>query len=164
MNQHMLSGAQPIADIFELLVTQNPAAYAEIKGLQEEAIEGYVFFFPLWEGSLITAYVTGLPSSKDVCSPHFFGFHIHNQDVHYNPNQCPHPAHAGDFPPLLSSSGFAWQMFYTEYFTPMEVLGMKTVIHAHADDFTSQPSGNSGEMIAAGQIRPYSKISLDFSF
>lgn len=160
INQDMLSGLQPFANVFDILLTKNPAAYARIKssgeaGIAQEDIDGYVFLFTLQSGTLVAACVTGLPKGEGVCAPHFFGFHIHEGDVHYNPADCLHPYHAGDFPPLLSSSGFSWQMFYTGYFKPDDVIGDRVVIHEHEDDFTSQPSGNPGNMMASGIIKEY---------
>ena len=58
----------------------------------------------------------------------------------------------GDLPPLLSDKGTAWMMVYTTRFFPEEVVGKTVVIHDMPDDFRTQPSGNSGEKIACGQI------------
>ena len=40
-------------------------------------------------------------------------------------------------------------------FTVEEVLGRVMILHQDLDDFKTQPSGNSGEMIACGVIRPF---------
>lgn len=80
--------------------------------------------------------------------------------THYNPKNCPHPEHAGDLPPLLSCNGFAFQIFYTDRFVPEEVLGKTIIVHAASDDFTTQPSGNSGIMIACGEIKSVWQHSL----
>lgn len=63
-----------------------------------------------------------------------------------------HPEHEGDLPPLLSDKGTAWMMVYTTRFFPEEVVGKTVVIHDMPDDFRTQPSGNSGEKIACGEI------------
>lgn len=63
-----------------------------------------------------------------------------------------HPEHEGDLPPLLSDKGTAWMMVYATRFFPEEVVGKTVVIHDMPDDFRTQPSGNSGEKIACGQI------------
>jgi Cu/Zn superoxide dismutase len=42
--------------------------------------------------------------------------------------------------------------FFTQRFKLSEVIGLPVIIHARPDDFTTQPSGNSGEMIACGLI------------
>ncbi|MBQ9989325.1 MAG: superoxide dismutase family protein [Lachnospiraceae bacterium] len=81
------------------------------------------------------------------------GGNMNNIIGHFNPTGMSHPFHAGDFPPLLSNQGYAWTAFFDRRFTLEEIIGKTVVIHAHADDFTSQPSGNPGTPIACGDIR-----------
>ena len=76
-----------------------------------------------------------------------------NTGNHYNPGNVPHPEHAGDLPPLLSNSGYAWMSFYTSRLNLEDIIGRSLVIHSMADDFTSQPSGNSGDKIGCGVIK-----------
>lgn len=71
---------------------------------------------------------------------------------HYNPNDCPHPYHAGDLPPLFGANGFAFSVFLTDRFTVHEIIGKTVIVHASPDDFQTQPSGNAGEKIACGEI------------
>lgn len=73
---------------------------------------------------------------------------------HYDPNGCEHPHHAGDLPPLFENNGFALSLVLTDRFSVDEVIGRTVIVHADPDDFTTQPSGNSGEKIACGVIRP----------
>ena len=92
----------------------------------------------------------------------FFGMHMHqNGDCqipfdqtgdHFNPKALPHPEHAGDFPPLLSGHGYAWMAFYDTRLSIEDIMGRSIVIHGHKDDFSSQPSGMSGEKIGCGVI------------
>lgn len=72
---------------------------------------------------------------------------------HFNPSGKAHPFHSGDMPPLFGCDGMAYSIFLTNRFTPEEIVGRTVIIHLHPDDFTTQPSGNSGEMIACGVIR-----------
>jgi Cu-Zn family superoxide dismutase len=72
--------------------------------------------------------------------------------THYNPNNCPHPYHAGDMPPLFGANGYAFLTFVTSRFTVNEIIGKTIIIHSMPDDFTTNPSGNSGEKIACGVI------------
>jgi Cu-Zn family superoxide dismutase len=37
-------------------------------------------------------------------------------------------------------------------FTVNEIIGRTVIIHSQPDDFTTQPSGNSGKKIACGEI------------
>ena len=72
--------------------------------------------------------------------------------THYNPDNCPHPYHAGDMPPIFGVNGTAFSVFLTDRFSVKEIIGKSVIIHANPDDFTTQPSGNSGEKIACGII------------
>ncbi len=78
---------------------------------------------------------------------------MNNMMGHFNPGGMSHPFHAGDFPPLLSNQGYAWTAFFDRRFTIDEIIGKTVVIHSRPDDFSSQPSGNSGNPLACGEIR-----------
>ena len=92
----------------------------------------------------------------------FFGMHIHqygNCDIpfdktgnHFSKTETYHPNHTGDLPPLLSDNGYAWMVFYDSRFVSSDVIGKSIIIHSKRDDFTSQPSGDSGEKIGCGII------------
>lgn len=142
-------------------------AKAEIKGGKEyNKIKGVVSFKQTKNGVLVTAKIEGLPTSKDKCRGRFFGFHIHTGDSctgnetdefanalgHYNPNNCKHPLHSGDLPPLLENNGFAYMSVLVDKFNIEEIIGKVVIIHDMPDDFTTQPSGNSGTKIACGKI------------
>ena len=110
----------------------------------------------------------GLPSAGNKCSQEFFGFHIHAGEsctgnpadpfadarAHFNPEDCGHPSHAGDLPPLFGNDGKSISVFLTNRFTVSEVIGKAIIIHGKSDDFTTQPSENAGQKIACGIIRP----------
>lgn len=142
--------------------------FARIKGSSAyPQINGIVQLRETEKGVLVTANIYGLPHNDSPCESQIFGFHIHegtsctgnNDDPfadaksHYNPNNCPHPHHAGDLPPLFGNNGYAFLSFLTNRFTLNEVAGKTIIIHSNPDDFTTQPSGNSGTKIACGIIR-----------
>lgn len=149
------------------LLKHSPDAQAVLDGAPNYPnINGIVFFYQSQDGVLLVVQVQGLPQGTDTCSSNVFGFHIHegnscsgnvqdpfaNTGPHYNPKNCPHPAHAGDLPPLFGCHGYAFQIFFTDRFSVDEVIGRTVIVHASPDDFTSQPSGNSGAKIACGMI------------
>ena len=123
-------------------------------------LRGTVTFTSCGGGTRVSAQIEGLPESETG----FFAFHIHeggdcggegfaDTGAHYNPENVPHPLHAGDLPPLLSVGGKACMTVLTGRFTPKDVVGRTVVIHSHPDDFHTQPSGGAGTKIACGVIR-----------
>jgi Cu-Zn family superoxide dismutase len=116
----------------------------------------------------VRADINGLPSNRQ------FGFHVHEKadcsdggmgaGGHFNPQGKPHgrydsaERHAGDLPNLSSNGeGVAVYSFTTDQLTvapgPRSVVNRAIVIHESADDYKSQPAGNSGKRIACGVIR-----------
>lgn len=157
----------PCYDYFMNLMHDNsPQALALVYGSNKYPdLKGTVRFYQTpYEGILIAAEFYHLPS-ENTDSPSFYGFHIHeNGDCsddfaktgsHYNPLNQPHPKHAGDMPPLLSCNGYSFMTFYAEQLTISQVIGKSVIVHEKPDDFTTQPSGNAGNKIACGVIRPF---------
>ena len=147
---------------------RKPCAVARIEGgCDYPEIRGCVWFYTTRMGVMVAAEIEGLPEATGRCSGPFFGFHIHEGHCcsgnaqnpfadaggHFNPDCCPHPEHAGDMPPLLANCGYVLQVFLTNKYSVDEIIGRTVIIHAEPDDFTTQPSGNAGEMIACGEIK-----------
>ncbi len=144
------------------LENKKPLAVAYIEGGKAyPELRGTVRFYPRCGGTLVVADIVGLPDTDTG----FFAFHIHeggdccgvgfpDTGVHFNPTGAEHPRHAGDLPPLLSDHGRAYCQALTGRFRVNEVIGKTVVIHDGPDDFKTQPSGNAGEKIACGVIRP----------
>ena len=142
-----------------------PIAIACVHGAGEtNSVTGTVKFFHYRAGVLVVADIHGLPQAAGECASGVFAFHIHEGSScagegfpesggHYNPHDCPHPYHAGDLPPLFSNNGSAFMAVYTNRFLIQDIIGRVVIIHAQPDDFTTQPSGNSGAKIACGVIR-----------
>ncbi len=72
--------------------------------------------------------------------------------MHYNLTNCPHPYHAGDLPPLIENNGYSYMRVFVNKFNLNDIIEKVIIIHDMPDDFTSQPSGNSGTKIACGKI------------
>lgn len=155
----------PIASVLRRI----PDAVAEIKGSDEfPQISGRVKFYQTGKGVIVFAEINGLPKSEGSCGGRIFAFHIHdgrectgntddpfaNAGKHYDTNGCGHPYHAGDMPPLFGSNGFALSVFLSDRFSVGEIIGKTVIVHDKPDDFTTQPSGNAGQKIACGVIRP----------
>lgn len=150
------------------LLRRRAQAIANIAGSENYPdISGTVRFYQTKNGVIVYAEVSGLPQANRPCQERIFGFHIHQGSkcsgnindpfadtmLHYNPNGCEHPYHAGDMPPLFGNDGVALLLFLTNRFSVNEVIGRTVLIHDGYDDFTTQPSGNSGAKIACGVIQ-----------
>lgn len=161
-----------------ILYLNEPDACAQISGAPDYPdLYGSVLFYSALNGCLILTQLIGLPHSKELCSPRFLGFHIHegaacsgnetdafaDAGTHFNPYDCPHPKHVGDLPPLLVNDGIAWSLLYSSHFTVPEIMGRTVIVHSNADNFLSQPSGNSGKKIGCGVIQPIGSPITDLT-
>lgn len=157
-----------LATALQFILDSEPQAQAVVHGRTGfEEIQGNVYFYPFWDGTLVAAEISGLPKGQNVCHGHFFGFHVHDgkgctgnasdpfADVHehFNIYNCTHPNHTGDLPQLLADNGYALSIVYTDRFVPEEVIDRTIVIHQDPDDFTTPPSGHAGLKMACGEIK-----------
>lgn len=153
--------------IIHYITRRDPDATARIRGSDKNrGINGMLKLYQTQSGVFVICFVQGLPVTSGMCAGGIYAVHIHDGDSctgnekdpfadagsHYNPYGCPHPFHAGDLPPLFADNGFGWYAVLTARFDVNEVIGKTVIIHSKPDDFTTQPSGNSGEKIACGKI------------
>jgi len=139
-------------------VTLDPASGSQAHGT--------VTFIRQGDGILVKAEITGL-------TPGQHGIHIHDKGDcsapdamsaggHFNPTGMPHGGpmtemhHAGDFGNLVADENGVVhfeQVFHGLSFEGTNsIIGRAIIVHAKADDLTSQPSGNSGARVACGVI------------
>ncbi len=148
-----------------------PIAYAIIQGGDAyRKLQGVANFYDThWQiGLMVEIELYGLPNTRNN-SPRFLGLHIHqngdcsnnfnNTGQHYNPTQAVHPYHLGDLPSVLNSNGYAFLAFYDSFLSLENVVNRSIIIHDQRDDFTSQPSGDSGNKIACGVISLASSLN-----
>ncbi len=99
---------------------------------------------------------TGQPVAFGAAGGHFdpemAGHHGHPQDD-------PKKGHAGDAPNLTAdASGNATLRYVTSKVTVVpgkaSVMGRSLVVHANADDYKTDPAGNSGGRVLCGVIEP----------
>jgi len=157
--------ATPASIFLPILAQDHPRAIAWVNGnASQPQLSGSVKFYETpYGGVLVEAQIFGLPNIETQGSSNFYGMHIHEfgnctrpfsqTGDHYNPEQMPHPQHAGDMPPLMGNQGYAYLVFYDKRFLISDIVGKSVVIHSMADDFHSQPSGNSGDKIGCGIIK-----------
>ena len=149
------------------LLSLRPSARARMRGNEfYNRINGDIWFYELNNGVVVLSNISGLPTSSDPCKQPIFALHIHeggsctgnlqdnfaNARTHYNPNNCSHPYHAGDLPPLFGANGRALSAVLTDRVSISEIIGKTIIIHSSPDNFTTQPAGNSGTKIACGVI------------
>lgn len=160
-------------NIFSMSIAgDGPQAYAVIQGgdAYPNILGTANFYRTKWNtGVMVEVELDNLPNNASY-APRFLGMHIHeNGDcgnhfastgMHYNPTGAVHPYHLGDLPPLLNSSGYAYMVFYDGYLELEDIIGCSIILHGKRDDFTTQPSGDSGDKIACGVIRNYYSQSM----
>lgn len=144
-------------------------AIATVNPVKGSKVKGKVLFTQVKGGVKISAEFEGL-------SPGKHGFHIHEgrdcsgddasgAGAHFNPTVQPHSGpdsfrrHMGDLGNLVAdAAGLAHYERFDRVVTlegRNSVIGRTVVVHADADDFTSQPAGASGAKIACGVIVPF---------
>ena len=147
----MPSSVTPALVFSQLLKNNQPQAAAWVTGnTSAPQLSGLVKFYDTpYGGVLIESELFGLPNIQTSGSSDSFT----KTGEHYNPQHRLHPYHAGDLLPVLGNQGYAWEAFYDKRFSISDILGRSVVIHSDSDDFSSQPSGNSGNKIGCGMIR-----------
>ncbi len=155
--------ATPPAEMAEPEIAHAVAVLYPTAGNQTQ---GIVHFTQTSEGIQVTAEVHGL-------APGVHGFHIHewgdcsapdatSAGGHFNPTQQPHGSpdspqrHVGDLGNLEvgadSTARYSRLDTLLAFTGPRSIIGRAVVVHASADDLTSQPAGNAGGRLACGVI------------
>lgn len=147
--------------------TKAPSAEATLAPTQGSNASGHVRFTEVDDGVSIEARVAGL-------TPGGHGFHIHEKGDcsapdatsaggHFNPTGQPHghpgkdDHHLGDLPMLTAdASGQAMLSTVVKGLSigsgDGNIVGRAVIVHAMPDDYTTQPTGNSGGRLACGVI------------
>jgi Cu-Zn family superoxide dismutase len=143
-------------------------ATATIAPTAGNTIKGTVTFTQKGDKISVTAQLSGL-------TPGGHGFHVHEKGDcsapdatsaggHFNPTGKPHGApdaaehHAGDLPMLhADANGNATLTTDVSGLTigagAGDIVGKSVVVHKDADDYKTQPAGNSGARIGCGVIQ-----------
>ena len=142
------------------------SAIAYVKSFQGNQATGRVIFKKVADGVRIIADFDGL-------TPGAHGFHIHEHGdcsgtdgaatgAHFNPTDQQHGSpdspvrHVGDLGNLVADEYGHAHYERVDHLIALEgknsIIGRSIVVHADADDYTSQPAGASGAKIACGVI------------
>ena len=150
------------------MAAQGPAAVATLEPTKGNTTAGSVTFTQKGDKVAVVAKISGL-------APGQHGFHIHEKGDcssgdgmsaggHFNPFGKPHgnPSspdhHGGDMPSLQAdASGNAALTADLDSLTigsgAGDIVGKAVIVHKDPDDYTTQPTGNSGARVACGVIR-----------
>jgi len=142
-------------------------ATAVLNPTQGNDVHGTVTFTQFGEGVEVVADIEGLTPGKH-------GFHIHefgdcsapdgaSAGGHFNPTYSKHGGpdyaerHVGDLGNVVAdSSGKAHYKRIDSVITLNgrdTIVGHSVIVHANADDYITQPTGNSGGRVACGIIQ-----------
>ncbi len=145
------------------------SARANLASASASIVSGQVRLAPMGDGVHLTGTVGGLAPR----STH--GIHVHEKGDcsatdassaggHFNPTGSAHGRagtathHAGDMDNLVADgSGVAPVNIHLSGVTlgggaPNDIAGRALIVHAAADDYTTQPAGNAGARVACGVI------------
>ena len=150
-----------------MAMMSGPMAVASLTPTEGNQVRGLVMFHAMADHLMVHAKLTGLKPNAE------HGFHVHETGScasadgnsaggHFNPDGQAHgpqnaPHHAGDMPSLKAdANGSVDQKFMLTGVAvaagPTSVVGRSVIVHAQADDYLTQPTGNSGARIGCGVI------------
>ena len=144
------------------------AATAELEPTKGNEAKGTVKFEPVSGGVRVVAELSGLKPGKH-------GLHVHEKGDcsapdassagdHFNPTPAPHgsrdekSAHIGDMGNIVANEDGEARLEYVDPHMALQgeksILGKAVIVHAQADDLTTQPSGDSGARVGCGVVEP----------
>lgn len=144
-----------------------PSATAVVAPTQGQTVSGTVQFTTAGDEVAVKVRLSGLTPNSE------HGFHLHEKGDcsapdgtstggHFNPGGKPHGPpgaehHAGDMPMLTAdSAGNVDTRFMLHGVSigsgPADIVGRGLIVHAKRDDYTTQPTGDSGARIGCGVV------------
>ncbi len=164
--------AMPATSASKPMTRTSPAqqAVVNLASASGSLVSGKLTMVPMGDDVHLTGTIGGLRAGSN------HGFHIHEKGDcsaadassaggHFNPTGQPHGRamqgahHAGDSDNIVANaSGVANIDSHIMGVTlgggaANDIAGRAIVVHAAADDYTSQPSGNAGARVACGVIK-----------
>ena len=146
-----------------------PRATAALQPTKGSKAFGEATFEQVGDKVRVVVFAQNLPADREL------GFHIHeagdcssgdgmSAKGHFNPHGKPHgnpssaERHAGDLPSLkVGKDGRAKIDVTVDGISigkgPGDIVGRGLIIHAQADDYKTQPTGNAGARVACGVIK-----------
>jgi Cu-Zn family superoxide dismutase len=157
-----------VAGCAAMMPAGGPTARADLEPTKGNTVKGTVTFEQVGDKVRVSANLSGLKPDSE------HGFHVHEKGDcssgdgmsaggHFNPTGKAHgnPAagehHGGDMPTLeADASGDATLDVTLDTITlgdkTNSIIGRAVIVHKDADDYKTQPTGNSGARVACGVI------------
>lgn len=164
------SKAPPVVPMPQVVSTASGFAWADLKNAVGEQV-GTANFARTSDGVKITLNMKGLPPGLHAVHLHAVGKcappDFQSAGPHFNPfnkghgHRNPNGPHAGDLPNIMVTADGTGRLIYI---LPKEIVladgptairgpnNASIIIHAHADDDTTDPAGNAGARIACGVL------------
>lgn len=149
-------------------LSSGPSASAQLQPTRGNSTSGEARFAQRGDKVLVSGEVRGLKPGAE------HGFHVHDKGDcssgdgmstggHFNPGSKKHGAHGvgeqhvGDLPSLKADAmGVARFSFESTALAvgsgPNDIVGRGLIVHRDPDDYTTQPTGNSGPRLACAVI------------
>jgi len=145
-----------------------PRAIAQLQSTTGSTATGTVSFTQTGDMVSVSGQVSGLKANAE------HGFHVHEKGDcssgdgmstggHFNPGGQPHgnhavgTHHAGDLPSLKADAGGVAKFSFESRTIAVgggasDIVGRGLIVHRDPDDYTTQPTGNSGPRLACAVI------------
>jgi Cu-Zn family superoxide dismutase len=162
-----MADTAPMEEPMEEPAMEPVMAIATLQAAEGGTVSGSVTFTQVGGMVDVSAHVEGAP-------PGTHGFHVHetgdcsapdftSAGDHFNPTGAPHagpdatPRHAGDLGNIeVGEDGTGHLELATDLLTvdagASSVVGRAVVLHADADDLSTQPTGNAGARLACAVV------------
>ncbi|WP_051443105.1 superoxide dismutase family protein [Curvibacter gracilis] len=146
-----------------------PRAVADLQPTRGNSVSGRLSFSQSGDVVRVSGQISGLKPNAE------HGFHVHEKGDcssgdgmstggHFNPGGSAHGRHdasahhVGDLPVLKADAqGVARVDFESRGITlvagPQSIVGKGLIVHRDPDDYTTQPTGNSGPRVACAVIQ-----------
>ena len=169
MRKLFIAAVAAILAACQSVPAERPRAVASLQPTKGNNVTGEVRFEEVDGKVRVSVLARGLRPERE------HGLHVHeagdcssddgmSAKGHFNPHGKPHGApssserHAGDLPALRADGTGQAQLDVTvDQLTvrpgPASVVGRGLIVHADPDDYSTQPTGNSGARLACGVIR-----------
>ena len=164
----LIAGALALGGCANMMGGGGPRATAGLQSTTGSTATGRVSFTQTGDKVMVSGQVSGLKANAE------HGFHVHEKGDcssgdgmstggHFNPGGQPHgnhaagTHHAGDLPSLKADAGGIAKFSFESGTIAVgagasDIVGRGLIVHRDPDDYTTQPTGNSGPRLACAVI------------